>query len=823
MDLDDSGDAFMDDAEVISSTEHTGLPTITLGGSSTGPASTGGNGNNLGSSSSKAGSPANPAVFDQHLTGLKDAPRPPKFKNLPYASLQTGLVYDVRMRFHVELFPEEVDVHPEDPRRIYAIFEAFVEAGLAWRDGVSDLDPSYYMGRIDARQVTEEEVRLVHTKAHFDWVQSLSTKPADDLREEEQHPGNKMDSIYLSPATPYSAALSAGGAIEACRAIMLGKVKNAFAVIRPPGHHAEREDAKGFCFYDNVSIATKVCQREFGSLCRKVFILDWDVHHGNGIQQASYNDPNVLYVSLHVHKKGTFYPESSYRDNRPPYGNHLHCGEGAGLGMNVNVPWTAQGMGDADYLYAFQQVIMPIAQEFDPDLVIIAAGFDAAEGDMLGGCKVTPAGYAHMTHMLMSLANGRIAACLEGGYNLDSIARSATAVVKTMMGEQPDRLVNTTPSRTGIDDVKLVLRQQSKFWGSLHPKDPAGRVANLHGERMHDIVRKWQATTLWDEYHMTPLFINRESLSGSFENQVLATANYTEARPMLVILHDPPEMLASVDPRTGDVELHNTWVTDPVKTYTATAVRNGFSVIDVNMPKHVTEETDTGEHEEVNVGGRVPEATELLQYLWDNYIMLSDATHIFLMGTNIGHWAITLWIKANEDAAIEYVTKTVSFITDVALQACRSHTNDLLSPWYAKNSQVYVARSHNWWSLEFSQRPKKKFGKLMENEESGMSEMLQVHKDTVFEMLLAETAAWRASRDDIDDDEMTGQDAVDEGAIVAPAASGLPPVKNFAPSPVKPGESSTPTGAGVRSPGLLSPTKVTGSFSARQRTRSPGM
>ncbi|KAK6430327.1 Histone deacetylase hda1, partial [Oleoguttula sp. CCFEE 5521] len=464
MDLDDSGDALMDDSEVMSSTEHSGLPTITSGGSSTGLAGTGGNGDTFSSSLSKPGNSPKPDVFDQHLTGLKDAPRPPKFRNLPYASLQTGLVYDVRMRFHVELFPEEVDVHPEDPRRIYAIFEAFVEAGLAWRDGVSNLDPSYYMGRIDASQVTEEEVRLVHTKAHFDWVQSLSTKPADDLREEEQHPGSKMDSIYLSPATPYSAALSAGGAIEACRAIMLGKVKNAFAVIRPPGHHAEREDAKGFCFYDNVSIATKVCQREFGSSCRKVFILDWDVHHGNGIQQASYDDPNVLYVSLHVHKKGTFYPESSYRDNRPPYGDHLHCGEGPGLGMNVNVPWTAQGMGDADYLYAFQQVIMPIAQEFDPDLVIIAAGFDAAEGDMLGGCKVTPAGYAHMTHMLMSLANGRIAACLEGGYNLDSIARSATAVVKTMMGEQPDRLVNTTPSRTGIDDVKLVLRQQSKFW-----------------------------------------------------------------------------------------------------------------------------------------------------------------------------------------------------------------------------------------------------------------------------------------------------------------------------------------------------------------------
>ena len=181
-------------------------------------------------------------------------------------------------------------------------------------------------------------------------------------------------------------------------------------------------------------------------------------------------------------------------------------------------------MGDADYIYAFQQVVMPIATEFDPNLVIIAAGFDAAEGDMLGGCKVTPAGYAHMTHMLMSLAQGRLAVCLEGGYNLESIARSATAVARTMMGEPPDRLANLNPTPSAVDDIKLVLRQQSRFWSSLYPKDPSARLAGpLHGMRMHDIVRRWQAATLWDEYEMTPLHVYKEQLSKSFENQVLAT------------------------------------------------------------------------------------------------------------------------------------------------------------------------------------------------------------------------------------------------------------------------------------------------------------
>jgi histone deacetylase 6 len=508
------------DVEIVSSTEFIAAPSSFENGSLSNGA--------IGAASGALkpdGVKGDKDSLDYDIIPLKDGPKPPKFEHLPYATAQTGLIYDVRMRFHVEAIPAEDDVHPEDPRRIHAIFEAFVQAGLAWRESTSGPLTDYYMGRIDARMVTEQEVLLVHTKAHWDWVQSLSSRTADELDEYMQHPGQtRLDSVYLSPSTPYCAALSAGGAIEACRATLLGKVKNVFAIIRPPGHHAEREDAKGFCFFDNVSIATKACQREFGSACRKVLILDWDVHHGNGIQQANYDDPNVLYISLHVHEHGRFYPELSYRDGRGPYGDHLHCGEGAGLGRNVNIPWSQKGMGDADYIYAFQQVIMPIATEFDPDLVIIAAGFDAAEGDMLGGCKVTPAGYAHMTHMLMSLAGGKLAVCLEGGYNLDSIARSATAVSRTLMGQPPDRLEHTNPSTSGVDDIKEVLRQQSKFWASLYPKDMSARLAGpQQGERMHDMVRNWQATTLWDDHQMSPLFVHRESLSKSFEKQVLAT------------------------------------------------------------------------------------------------------------------------------------------------------------------------------------------------------------------------------------------------------------------------------------------------------------
>ncbi|CAK1361588.1 Histone deacetylase clr3 [Cercospora beticola] len=773
---DDPQDVSMSDGEVIRSTETHGSLLAQSGGDFTGKQAIGsfhaeepllrpphadtllkGKGIRRGSN-----------AFDHQLFARKDGPKPAKFEQLPYGTLQTGLVYDVRMRFHVEAEPSEDDLHPEDPRRIHAIFEAFVNAGLAWRDGDSGPANDYYMGRIDARMVTRDEVCLVHTRNHWNWVQSLSVMSSADLKDELQHPPHGNDSIYLSNSTPYCAALSAGGAIEACRAIILGKVKNVFAVIRPPGHHAEREDAKGFCFYDNVSIATKACQKEFGDQCRKVLILDWDVHHGNGIQQANYDDPNVLYISLHVHKRGNFYPEHSYRDNRVAYGDHLHCGEGAGLGKNVNIPWSRQGMGDADYLYAFQQVVMPIATEFNPDLVIIAAGFDAAEGDMLGGCKVTPAGYAHMTHMLMSLADGKLAVCLEGGYNLESIARSATAVARTLMGEPPDRLENTVATVSGIDDVKLVARQQSRFWTCLYPKDMSHRLKGLlRGERMHNVVRGWQAKTMWDEYEMTPLFVHREQLAKEFEDQVLATPNYSTAQALFVVLHDPPEVLASPDPRTGKIELHNTWLTDIVKTYVDTAFKEGLAVIDVNLPKYVVDyDEDSQEHQpNESIDYRIKEASQLLKYLWDNYVELSECTHVYLMGTNTGHGAIINLLKNNQETFLKKyndreednkLLKVISFVEDVPLMSCKSLVNgdEELAHWYHRNSLVFVGSEHAYFASDFARKPKRRFGQVVKSDSNTITEMLLQHKDAVFDILLEDAEEWRSAQHENGADEM---------------------------------------------------------------------
>ncbi|KAI4203928.1 MAG: hypothetical protein LQ350_001550 [Teloschistes chrysophthalmus] len=450
--------------------------------------------------------------------------------------LPTGLCYDIRMRYHCELDPpkDRGDYHPEDPRRIYHIYRELCQAGLYPDPGFNVPIIEKPLHRINARSATPEEICLIHTIEHYNFVAGTAGKtslnqfpliePTDvetDLGNEQlMHLERTLDSIYFNKLSFTSALLSTGGAIETCKAVMSGEVKNAIAVIRPPGHHAECNRPMGFCLFDNVSVAARVCQAEYPKLCRKILILDWDVHHGNGIQQAFEQDPNVLYISLHVHENGNFYPPG-------PYGDHLHCGTGLGLGKNINIPWPTKGMGDADYIYAFQQVVMPVAYNFDPDLVIIAAGFDAAAGDQLGGCFVSPTCYAHMTHMLMPLAKGKLVVCLEGGYNLGSIAKSALAVTRTMIGEPPDRLEETSPTKGGAATVDMVRAYQRRFWPCLGlvtgSSSREGTNRQRPGFRVEDILRSYQKEQLLDKYDMIDLHIFRKRISKSFRHQVLGS------------------------------------------------------------------------------------------------------------------------------------------------------------------------------------------------------------------------------------------------------------------------------------------------------------
>jgi histone deacetylase 6 len=270
-----------------------------------------------------------------------------------------------------------------------------------------------------------------------------------------------------------------------------------------------------------------------------VLILDWDVHHGNGIQNMFYEDPNVLYISIHVYQNGQFYPGQPDNESLPD-GGIDKCGMGAGIGRNINIGWHDQGMGDGEYMAAFQRIVMPIAQEFNPDLVIVAAGFDAAAGDELGGCFVTPACYSHMTHMLMSLANGKVAVCLEGGYNLRAISRSALAVAKTLMGEPPERVTIPPLNREAANVINAVKAYQAPYWECMRPsvvdiKD----VQGMGGVRMNDVIRAYQRKVLWQKHKMVSLYVQREKLSRSFEDQVLVTPGLHAAKKIFLIVHDP--------------------------------------------------------------------------------------------------------------------------------------------------------------------------------------------------------------------------------------------------------------------------------------------
>ncbi|KAJ5251242.1 hypothetical protein N7489_001652 [Penicillium chrysogenum] len=646
---------------------------------------------------------------------------------LPLASLATGLCYDHRMRYHCEVCPQS-DVHPEDPRRIYYIYKELCRAGLVDDPESSRPLAPKTLQRIHARNATEEEVTLIHNDAHYAFVQSTTEMPNHVLIQLEKD----RDSIYFNNLTFGSAILSTGGAIETCLAVAQRQVRNAIAVIRPPGHHAEDDAAMGFCLFNNVCVAARVCQNRLGDACRKIMILDWDVHHGNGIQKAFYDDPNVLYISMHVYQDGRFYPGG-------PAGDWDQCGSGAGVGKNVNIPWPDQGMGDGDYMFAFQEVVMPIAQEFDPDLVIVAAGFDAAAGDVLGGCFVSPACYAQMTHLLMTLANGKVAVCLEGGYNFKSISKSALAVTKTLMGEPPDRLLSSSPTDSAVAAVRRVRSIQSQYWSRLYPKTSSHPV---YANRLHDVLRVYQSNQLYESCKLTPLYIYRTAISKSFDKQVLASPNYHQRVPLIVIFHDPPEIVGQAHPVNNKLEAHNVWMADSLTEYVKWTVRKGYAVIDVNVPKHVTQEAAGGyKGEDQNR----PSATEeLAGYLWDNYIDANQATEIFLLGVGNAFFGVSNMLIHRENL-YKRVSGVISFVSVNPVRAIASTTQTWLSKWYRENSLVIVSNIHGIWGQG---RPSKRYGQLVRSPKTDLNEMLDEHKEEVFEWI-----SERADREEDSDED----------------------------------------------------------------------
>uniref|UniRef100_A0A452I6G1 Histone deacetylase n=1 Tax=Gopherus agassizii TaxID=38772 RepID=A0A452I6G1_9SAUR len=379
----------------------------------------------------------------------------------------TGLVYDSVMLKH-QCSCGDNSNHPEHAGRIQSIWSRLQERGLRSQCEC-----------LRGRKATLEELQSVHTERH---VFLYGTNPLNRLKLDNGKlagilsqrmfvmlpcggVGVDSDTIWNELHSSNAARWAAGSVTDLAFKVATRELKNGFAVVRPPGHHADPSTAMGFCFFNSVAIAAKQLQQK-GKLS-KILIVDWDVHHGNGTQQVFYKDPDILYISLHRHDDGNFFPGSGAADE---------VGSGAGEGFNVNVAWTGgldAPMGDPEYLAAFRTVVMPIAHEFSPDVVLVSAGFDAADGHPppLGGYKVSAKCFGYMTRQLMSLAGGAVVLALEGGHDLTAICDASEACVSALLGNEldplPEESMRQKPNPNAVRSLEAVIRVQSKYWGAV--------------------------------------------------------------------------------------------------------------------------------------------------------------------------------------------------------------------------------------------------------------------------------------------------------------------------------------------------------------------
>jgi acetoin utilization deacetylase AcuC-like enzyme len=295
--------------------------------------------------------------------------------------------------------------HVESPERLRAILARLRESGLADR-----------LVELTARPAAVEDILRVHIEKYIDVVRGVAARG-----------GGPLDPDTMVCDQSYDIALlAAGGVMAACDAVMDGTVENAFCAVRPPGHHALSFKAMGFCIFNNVAVAAKYLQahHEIG----RVAIVDWDVHHGNGTQDTFYDDTTVFYASIH---QSPHFPGS---------GHDWEIGKDDAEGTVLNVP-VRPGTTNDEFVGALSSTILPAVKEFNPDFLILSAGFDACEEDMLSSQHVTTQGYADMTKMAMDCARecckSRLVSVLEGGYHLRSLADSVEAHVRTLMNEDP--------------------------------------------------------------------------------------------------------------------------------------------------------------------------------------------------------------------------------------------------------------------------------------------------------------------------------------------------------------------------------------------------
>ncbi|XP_005653241.1 histone deacetylase 10 isoform X4 [Sus scrofa] len=331
----------------------------------------------------------------------------------------TALVYHEDMTA-ARLLWDDPECEIERPERLTTALERLRQRGLEQR-----------CLRLVAREASEAELGLVHSPEYVALLrgtQALST-------EELQALSRQFDAVYFHPSTFHCARLAAGAALQLVDAVMAGVVRNGLALVRPPGHHSQRAAANGFCVFNSVAIAAKHAQQKHG--LHRILIVDWDIHHGQGTQYIFEDDPSVLYFSWHRYEHGRFWPYLRESDADT-------VGRGRGLGFTVNLPWNQVGMGNADYMAAFLQVLLPLAFEFNAELVLVSAGFDSAIGDS------------------------------EGGYHLESLSQSVCMMVQALLGDPAPPLSGPmVPHGSALQSIQSVRAAQAPHWMSLRQQGVA--------------------------------------------------------------------------------------------------------------------------------------------------------------------------------------------------------------------------------------------------------------------------------------------------------------------------------------------------------------
>ncbi|XP_076027898.1 polyamine deacetylase HDAC10 [Genypterus blacodes] len=368
-------------------------------------------------------------------------------------TMGTALIYDEEMTKYKLLWVDPA-CKIETPERLTVSHGALVRTGLADR-----------CVSVPVREATDADVLLVHSEEYLEAVKKTPYMSLEQLMEFTLQYGD----VYFHPNIYHCAKLAAGATLQLVDSVMTRRVRNGLALVRPPGHHSSTSAANGFCVFNNVAIATRYAKQKYG--VKRVLIVDWDVHHGQGVQYAFEDDPSVLYFSWHRYEHQKFWPNLRESD-------YSSVGKDKGAGFNINVPWNKVGMKNSDYLSVFCHLLLPVAYEFCPDLVLVCAGFDSAIGDPEGHMCATPDIFAHLSHLLMNLAEGKLCLVLEGGYNLTSLAQSVCQTVHTLLGDPAPQPANLQgPCESALESLHCARSAHKPYWSCL--KHAADKPSDL--------------------------------------------------------------------------------------------------------------------------------------------------------------------------------------------------------------------------------------------------------------------------------------------------------------------------------------------------------